>query len=251
MGNRLINMKRNLLLLIMMLCVAFGSFAAVQRYEKDMGEFTHVRVLDALNVDVVCDADSAGRVVFFAEDNAVSRIIFENNSKGRLTIQADNVNNPVKLPRIKVFVKDLESVENSNDSTVTADFNNKHVLEAKIKTSGNGAIVARNIDAALVNASISTGKGRLELSGKCDKLDASNVGKGEIMAADLTATEVSSRIVGTGIVTCTVNGGELYLRGSGTGKLYYNGSPSKVTVKKLGSLKAIPLMEGTSVESAE
>ena len=33
----------------------------------------------------------------------------------------------------------------------------------------------------------------------------------------------------------------LKVSGSGTGKVYYKGQPSKVTVRKLGTIKAIPM----------
>ncbi|MGN0228954.1 MAG: GIN domain-containing protein [Muribaculaceae bacterium] len=232
-------MKRKLVLLLM-LGVMCSAMAAVHRYEKNFGDVRHVRVLNDLDVDVVCDADSAGIVVFFATDEAVDRLIFENNTKGRLTIQTDNATNPVELPRVKVFVGEPESVENSSGGSVTIEANNKSISEIKLKISGNGKLVANELDATIVNASINTGKGEIELNGKCQKLEASNVGKGEIKAYELKAKEVSSRIVGTGKVLCTVDGGELYLRGSGTGKLLYKGTPSKVTVKQIGTIKAVP-----------
>ena len=47
--------------------------------------------------------------------------------------------------------------------------------------------------------------------------------------------------MGTGTIGCKVNGGDLKVSGSGTGKVYYKGSPSKVTVRKLGTIKAIPM----------
>ncbi|MBS7376129.1 MAG: DUF2807 domain-containing protein [Muribaculaceae bacterium] len=231
-------MKRKLIFLLM-LGVMSSAMAAVHRYEKNFGEIRHVRVLNDIDVDVVCDADSAGIVVFFANSEAVDRLLFENNTKGRLTIQTDNTNNPVELPRVKVFVGEPESVENSSDGTVTLDAKSKNVSEIKLKISGNGKLIAKNIEATIVNASINTGKGEIELNGKCQKLEASNVGKGEIRAYELMSKDVSCRIVGTGRVLCAVDGGELYLRGSGTGKLLYKGTPSKVTVKQIGTLKAV------------
>ena len=47
--------------------------------------------------------------------------------------------------------------------------------------------------------------------------------------------------MGTGTIGCNVQGGELKVSGSGTGKVYYKGNPSKVTVRKLGTIKAIPM----------
>jgi hypothetical protein len=47
--------------------------------------------------------------------------------------------------------------------------------------------------------------------------------------------------MGTGTIGCWVDGGELKVSGSGTGKVYYKGTPTKVTVRKLGTIKAIPM----------
>ena len=227
-------------MLVAMLAVMFACMAEVHRYEKNFGDIRHVRVLNALDVDVVCCADSAGMVLFYANDEAVDRLIFENNTKGRLTIQTDNASNPVQMPRVKVYVGEIESVENASDGTVTLDAKSKKTSEIKLKISGNGRVEAAELNAAKVDASINTGKGVIVVGGACDKLDASNVGKGEIDAYALTAKDVSCRIVGTGKVLCTIDGGELYLRGSGTGKLMYKGKPGKVTVKQIGTLKAVP-----------
>ena len=48
--------------------------------------------------------------------------------------------------------------------------------------------------------------------------------------------------MGTGNIGCNVyGGGELKVSGSGTGKVYYKGKPSNVKVRKLGTIKAIPI----------
>ena len=55
-------------------------------------------------------------------------------------------------------------------------------------------------------------------------------------------TEVAILIIGVHItIEVNVNGGELKVSGSGTGKVYYKGEPSKITVHKLGTIKAIPM----------
>jgi len=236
-------MKKYILTLAVAVSWAVSAVAQVQRYEMKMGQYDNVRVLNDIDVDVVCDADSAGSVVFFAEDKAVPRIILSNNSKGKLTIQTDNTIDTIVLPRLKVFVGDLAQVENAGNGEVKVFANTRKVNELKIKTSGNGKIAVNDIDASLVEVSVNTGRGHITVQGKCQELNLSNVGTGEINAYELEAKDVKCRIVGTGTVACTVNGGALTLRGSGTGKLYYKGKPSSVSVKKLGTLKAIPADE--------
>ena len=236
-------MYRHFLILIATMMTTLASMAQVQRYEMNLGQYDNVRVLNDIAVDRVCNADSAGKVVFFAENQAVPRIILSNNTKGKLTVQTDNTIEPIKLPKVTVYVGQLSQVENASDSMVTVFTNAQKVNEIKIKTSGNGSITVNDINAVTAHVAINTGKGHITVNGKCQDLNISNVGTGEINAYDLTATNVKCRIIGTGAVSCLVNGGTLALSGSGTGKLYYKGKPSSVSVKKLGSLKAIPVDE--------
>ncbi|MGM9802660.1 MAG: GIN domain-containing protein [Muribaculaceae bacterium] len=236
-------MKRIFLATVIALATCTVAFAQTQRYEKNLGQYNSIRVLNHLTVDIVCNPDSAGKAVFFATDKAVPRIIFSNNSKGKLTIQTDNTVDEIQLPKVKVFVGELAQVENAADSTVTVNVNHHKVNQFKAKTSGNGKLVVNDVEAVDAEASISTGHGRIYINGNCQELNISNVGTGEVHAYDMQATNVKCRIVGTGQISCRVNGGTLNLRGSGTGKLYYKGNPSDVSVKKLGSLKAIKVDE--------
>ena len=104
-----------------------------------------------------------------------------------------------------------------------------------------GKIIARGLRASQLEMHILSGKGKIIASGKCDDLSLRLVGTGEIQADQVTATNVSCRIMGTGSIGCHVDGGQLKVNGSGTGKVYYKGTPSKVTVRKLGTIKAIPM----------
>lgn len=236
-------MKRYAFACLMLLLATITVAAQARRYEMDMGQYNNVRVLNHIDVDIVCNSDSAGKVVFFAEDKAVPRIIFSNNSKGKLTVQTDNTIDVMQLPKVTIYVGELAQVENASDSTVTVVGNDVKVFDFKAKTSGNGRIVARGINATMVDIAVSTGHGQITAEGKCQKLSVSNVGTGEINAYGLQAVDVKCKIIGTGSVSCRVDGGKLSLNGAGTGKLYYKGKPSDVSVKRMGSLKAIPVDE--------
>ncbi|MGN0213223.1 MAG: GIN domain-containing protein [Muribaculaceae bacterium] len=236
-------MKRYAFACLTLMLTALSVAAQGRRYEMNMGQYNNVRVLNDIDVDIVCNSDSAGKVVFFAEDKAVPRIILSNNSKGKLTVQTDNTIDVIQLPKVTVYVNELAQVENAGDSTVTIFAKSDKVYELKIKTTNNGRIVANDIEASLVELAVSTGRGHIIAAGKCQTLKVSNVGTGEINAYGLEATDVKAHILGTGSVSCLVNGGSLTLRGTGTGKLYYKGKPAEVNVKKLGSLKAIPVDE--------
>ena len=106
----------------------------------------------------------------------------------------------------------------------------------KVKNHRKAAWESDNIKVATVS-----GKGKIIADGSCDELALRMVGTGEIQADRVIATQVTCRIMGTGSLGCNVNGGELKVSGSGTGKVYYKGNPSKVTVHKLGTIKAIPM----------
>lgn len=236
-------MKRYAFACLAVVLAVMSVAAQARRYEMNMGQYNNVRVLNSIDVDIVCNSDSAGKVVFFAEDKAVPRIILSNNTKGKLTVETDNTIDVIQLPKVTVYVSELAQVENAGDSTVTINAQSDKVYELKIKTSNNGRIVANGIEASVVDIAVSTGRGRITAAGKCQSLKVSNVGTGEIDAYALEATDVKAHIVGTGSVSCTVNGGSLSLRGSGSGKLYYKGKPANVSVKKIGSIKAIPVDE--------
>ena len=244
-------MKKILSIVALTILAMTSTMSAQQRYEKKLGNYEQVKVQDDIDVDVVFNPDSAGTVVFYAEDKAVNRILFSNNNKGRLTVQTDNTVDPVKLPKLTIYIGLIEQVENSNEGTMTVQVNGNKQKEFKAKISGNGKLVVNDIDAANVHASISTGKGTLVLSGKCTNLELNNIGKGYVEAFGLAAQNVTSRIVGTGAVRCACDGGVLELKGSGTGRLYYKGKPSKVTVKQIGSLKAVPVDENGAAIEAE
>ena len=111
----------------------------------------------------------------------------------------------------------------------------------KVRLIDNGKIIVRGVRASQLELQILSGKGKIIADGSCDDLSLRLVGTGEIQADKVTATNVSCRIMGTGSIGCNVNGGPLKVSGSGTGKVYYKGNPSKVTVRKLGTIKAIPM----------
>ena len=93
-------MKRYVFACLTLLLATVTVAAQARRYEMDMGQYNNVRVLNDIDVDIVCNSDSAGKVVFVAEDKAVPRIIFSNNSKGKLTVQTDNTIDVMQLPKV-------------------------------------------------------------------------------------------------------------------------------------------------------
>ena len=234
-------MKRGLISIILMSIVAMTGLSQVIRHEIKVGNFSRLSLLDNINVNYRCNADSAGLAVLTCPQNVADHIMFTLSAKGQLSIQvADEYERSGNLPTITVYSSSLEGAENSGDSTLRVT-GLPPMKAFKVRLTDNGKVIARGLKASQLELQILSGKGKIIADGSCDDLSLRLVGTGEIQADNVTATNVSCRIMGTGSMGCHVNGGTLKVSGSGTGKVYYKGKPSKVTVHKLGTIKAIPM----------
>ena len=239
-------MKKNILL-IFALCIACFVAKAQdkQKFVVPVEDFTQILVSDHINVEYHCRPDSSGYAVFLASPRMANQIVFTNNRKGKLSISVntDSVYNK-SLPKIILYSAYLESAENHGDSTLTV----KSIAprpNAKFKLVNNGSIVAENITVTKVETEILTGRGKIAVSGECTDLIVKNLGTGIINTEGLTSKNVTCRIMGTGKVYCNVNGGALSLSGTGTGKLYYHGTPASIRERQFGTIKAISLDESS------
>lgn len=225
----------------LMICLVIGSAAhcaGLSRYELDVNDFSELKVVEGINVDYVCNTDSAGKAVFYATPDLASVLMFTND-KNRLEMQiaTDGIDYE-NIPTVTVYSNFLTKVENSGDSTV-------RILGVapgprfKANLIGNGRIVVRKVNATQVDASISSGNGTVVIKGKCTTAKLSNVGVGAIEADELDATDVKCILVGTGSVGCSVKQ-NLTVIGTGSGKVYHKGTPEKVTNRSLG-VKIIPI----------
>ena len=223
------------------IAVSLMASAQVKRHEIKVGNFTRVNLLDDVNVDYRCNADSAGIIVVDCTSEVIKNFIFSVNDKGRLSIQVnDAFERQGGLPKLTLYSSGLEEAENSGDSTLR--ISGLPVMKSfKVRNTDNGKVIVRDVRASQLELQILSGKGKIIADGSCDDLSLRLIGTGEIQADKVEATNVSCRIMGTGSMGCKVNGGELKVSGSGTGKVYYKGQPSKVTVRKLGTIKAIPM----------
>lgn len=237
--------KKTRLLCVLLALAGVCSIAAqeVQKFDINVGDFTHLLVVDDVNVEYHCNADSTGRAVFYAHPDMANQIIFENNKKGKLSISVgtDSVFTD-NIPTIVLYSAFLQSADNQGDSTL-------HIRsvapapQVNFKLIDNGKVIVDNVEATSVNVEILTGKGDITVAGKCTVLNIKNTGKGTINTENLVAKDVNCRILGTGKVYCRVEGGKLSIRGSGTGKVYYRGTPSETKSFQLGTIKAINLDE--------
>lgn len=232
--------------MVLILLVVLACPAQVTRHEVSVGNFTRLSLLDDVNVIYRCNADSAGLAIITCTPAIANHLIFTKNNNGRLSIQVDDTYERLgNLPTITVYSSSLDEVENSGDSTLW--ISGLPPMKAfKVRLIDNGKVIARGIKASKLELQILSGKGKIIAQGTCDDLALRLVGTGEIQADEVVATNVSCRIMGTGTIGCDVNGGDLKVSGSGTGKVYYKGSPRKVTVHKLGTIKAIPMNKNNS-----
>ncbi|MBQ9556579.1 MAG: DUF2807 domain-containing protein [Muribaculaceae bacterium] len=234
-------MKKVLISLLLIVTMAVAASGQVTRHEVKVGNFTRLVVTDNVNVNYRCHADSAGLAVINCTQDIADHLIFSLNDKGRLSIQVeDEYERQGHLPTITVYSSSLGEAENAGDSTLRIA--GLPAMKAfKVRNIDNGKVIARGVRASKLELQILSGKGKIIADGSCDELAIRLVGTGEIQADNVLAGTVSCRIMGTGSIGCNVNGGELKVSGSGTGKVYYKGEPSKVTVRKLGTIKAIPM----------
>ncbi len=235
-------MKRVLISIVMLTALAVTACAQGMKHRVvDVGDFRRLALIDDINVNYRCNPDSAGLAVFTCSQDIANRLIFNTNSNGRLSIQVkSDLQQLHNLPTITIYSSSLIEAENAGDSTLR--INNLPATDHfKVRLIDNGKIILRKVKANKLELQILSGKGTIIADGKCDELALRLVGAGEIQADDVVATDVSCRIIGTGNMGCNVNGGNLKVNGSGTGKVYYKGHPDKVSVKKLGSIKAIPM----------
>lgn len=234
-------MKRALISLLLAVTVALVAGAQVERHEINVGNFSRLTLIDDINVNYRCNADSAGMVVVTCSKDVLDHILFNLSDKGRLSIQLDEViDRKSNLPLLTVYSSSLIEAENDGDSTLRI-MALPPMKAFKVRLTDNGKVILRGVKASQLELHILSGKGKIIAEGSCDDLSLRLVGTGEIQADQVEAVNVSCRIFGTGSMGCNVLGGELKVSGSGTGKVYYKGNPSKVSVRKLGTIKAIPM----------
>ena len=241
-------MKNKIIALFTLFAIAIACGAQEkQHFVVKAGDFTHLSVVDHINVEYRCNPDSAGLAVFSALPEMANQLIFSNNNKGKLSISvgSDSIYS-MQLPNVVVYSTYLNHAENLGDSTLIVT-NIAPAPHIKFKLMNNGALKVVLVEATTVEVEVLTGKGNVEVIGKCTDLKVKNTGKAIINAEQLEATNVNCRILGTGKVYCRVNGGRLSINGSGTGKVYYRGTPKEIKSFQLGTLKAISLENNTDM----
>lgn len=213
-----------------------ATYAQSGQYKLDVGDFSELKVSDGINVEYLCSTDSAGWA-FFECDPATAQMIIFSNKKNTLTIQlATDGATVTNLPTVKVYSMTLQKVENSGDSLVTVS-RTMPVRDFKGSVVGNGTLVVSDVKAHKASFAVRTGNGHLVANGTTREAHLRNVGTGKLEASGLKAEDVKCNILGTGPIDCNASVA-LSVSGAGTGKVYYGGTPSKISNHSIG-VKAI------------
>lgn len=224
-------MKR-LSIFAMLVSAALAMTAEEASYKLDVKDFAELKVINGINVEYYCSADSAGWAYFDCDTEVASRLMFSNN-KSRLNIEIADPEMPIaKLPTIKVYSTLLDKVENNGDSLVRIN-SNVAVKEFKATLIGNGSLIVKDLSCSRLNASVAAGNGQIAISGKTRSAKLKNVSAGTVECAGLTAEEVNVWILGSGPVDCNASE-SLTVYGAGTGKVYYGVKPEKITNRSMG-----------------
>lgn len=215
-----------------------------KHYNLKVGDFSQLIVDDGFNVEYISDNDKSGTAEFDTTDKIADKIIFENNQKGKLTIQKafyEGDEMRFGLPTITVYSRFLKEIKNCGDSTVRA-LDIRPTMEFKATVIGNGRLAVRGIDCSKFEGAIKTGNGTLVVDGKCESAVLSNTGTGAIQADNLEAQKASCHFFGTGTTGCWAIK-ELKIKGVMSGKLYYRNKPEKIRNYSMGV--KIYSLEGT------
>ena len=88
---------------MLMALVALAGMAQVTRHEVKVGNFSRLALIDNINVNYRCNADSAGLAVLTCTQDIADHIMFSLSSKGQLSIQVvDEYERTGDLPQADV-----------------------------------------------------------------------------------------------------------------------------------------------------
>lgn len=224
------------ILIAAMSIAPYALFAQTNPYKIEVGDFSELKVSDNINVEYRCSTDSAGWAYFDTDPQTVNMIMFTNkNNKLNIQVDADG-KQLTGLPVIRVYSLTLQKAENSGDSLLSV-LRTLPVRDFSATVVGNGSIYVSDIKTHVAKIAVRTGNGHVVVNGTTRQANLQNVGTGKVEASGLQAQEVKCNILGTGPIDCNASV-SLTVTGAGSGKVYYGGSPSKISNRSIG-VKAI------------
>lgn len=209
---------------------------SAKEFKLPVGQFSKISVDDNVNVVYVGADGSPSRVTYEGDQKyAKAFIISQKGNKLRIQVETLFVDDP-ELPVLYLYSDFLENASLSSEATLTL----KSVAPGSkldLSVMGNGSIVAENIHATKIGASIKSGNGTITISGHCQTANFNMLGNGTIQADRLEAVTVNCKMLGQGSIGCWPTE-ELKVRGIGNTKIYYKGKPD---INKKGGGKLFPL----------
>lgn len=227
-------MKR-LLLLVAFTSMALSALCAGRWHELKVGAFAALEVVNNIRVTCKFLPDSVGYVRYFTEDDKADAVILDRSKPSRLKVMAspDFADKTEQIPHIYVYTDMLESVQSDSEKSVTV-INPAKCAKFKAVLIGNGLLEVTGLDAHRVVGVLATGNGRVKLSGHGEDTLLKLTGTGTIEAHDLSADKVTCHVFGGGEIYCFPK--EIVLKGLGSTRVYYRGTPEKITKSGLGKL---------------
>lgn len=227
-------MKSRILLLSVLLLASFAVSAS--EFTMPVGQFSKLAVDDNVNVVYVGGDGSPSRIRYEGDQKYAKAFIITNKGdKLRIQVETEFVDDP-ELPTLYVYSDFLKDASISSESTLKID-QAAPCSEINLSLIGNGTMVANNLRATKISASVNSGNGTISVEGHCQVAKLKMIGSGTIQADRLEAADVDCKILGTGSIGCwPVN--RLKVRGIGTTKIYYKGDPE---INKKGGGKLFKL----------
>lgn len=219
-----------------LLVTVFSFTALAQNKEtRDVRDFDEV--IMRVSGKVLITQGNKNEVVLEGDEDLLDEIETEVRG-GRLNIKSrrDNWrwwNNRRTRGRLTVYitVKELKGAYISGSGDIISQ-NTLKTDDFTASIAGSGDIEL-DLDAEYVEAKIS-GSGNIELQGKSDKAKLSISGSGKYLAEKLMVGDYTVSMSGSGRGSINVEG-DLDVRISGSGKIYYMGRPTSVNSSVSGS----------------
>lgn len=153
-------MRRVLISLLLAVTATLVASAQVERHEFKVGDFSRLTLIDDINVNYRCNADSAGMVVATCSQEVLDHILFKLSNKGRLSIQLDDfIERMDNQPTLTIYSSSLDEAENDGDSTLRV-MGLPPMKAFKARLTDNGKIIVRGVHASQLELHILSGKGK-------------------------------------------------------------------------------------------
>lgn len=197
---------------------------------RSVGNFDGITVSGPY--DVILVTGKEGEITIEGEDNLIDHIVTEvkNNTLEIYTENGFNVNFTRKIT-ITVAYHDIEKARLTGSGSITS---NEAIKADTFHTSVTGSgTIKLMLSANEAHAEV-TGSGDLDLEGSTTSLYAEVTGSGDISAYELKAQNADARVSGSGGIKLYCSD-KLNARVTGSGDIYYEGSPKKTSVSTTGS----------------